>query len=111
MNVESPLSLLRTTNFGVNSRYYAVPLALLTLPNGTTVTYVRRRFVAPPEAYALLGQHIVQDGERLDNLAAQTLGDPEAAWRLCDANNVIDPSELEQSGRVVRITLPQGIPR
>jgi hypothetical protein len=109
MKVESPLNLLRTTNFGVNSRYYGVPLGTLTLPDGTTIAYVRRRFIPPPESYVLLSQHIVQDGERLDNLAAQTLGDPEAAWRLCDANNVLNPAELEQPGRVVHITLPQGI--
>ena len=26
-------------------------------------------------------------GERLDNVAAQYLGDPTLFWRLCDANN------------------------
>ncbi|MEO0078974.1 MAG: LysM domain-containing protein, partial [candidate division WOR-3 bacterium] len=32
-------------------------------------------------------------------------------WRICDANNVLDPSELtENPGRRVRITLPEGFP-
>ena len=110
MNIASPISLLPITNFGINSRYYGLPLGTLTLPDGTTIAFVRRRFIPPPESYALVAQHIVEAGERLDNLAAKMLGDPEAAWRLCDANNVLDPGELEQPGRIVRITLPPGIP-
>jgi nucleoid-associated protein YgaU len=46
-------------------------------------------------------------GDRLDNLAARYLGDPEQFWKICDANNVLRPDELtEEIGRVVRIALP-----
>ena len=48
-------------------------------------------------------------GERLDNITAEYLGDPELFWRVCDANNVIAPEELEQVGTHIRITLPEGI--
>ena len=40
--------------------------------------YLRRRFVPPPERFALLREHVVAAGDRLDNLAAQYLGDPAA---------------------------------
>ena len=50
-------------------------------------------------------------GERLDNIAAQYMGDPTLFWRLCDANNAMRPEELTETiGRILRITLPQGIP-
>ena len=48
---------------------------------------------------------------RLDNLAAEYLGDPEQFWRICDANGVLRPDELTDTiGRRIRITLPDGIP-
>jgi len=59
----------------------------------------------------LIQEHSVIQGDRLDNLAAQCLGDPEQFWRLCDANGAIRPDELTDTiGATVRITLPQGIP-
>ena len=65
----------------------------------------------PPERFALLQEHTVSQGDRLDNLAAQYLGDPEQFWRLCDANGAMRPEELTETvGRRLRITLPEGIP-
>ena len=78
--------------------------------NGRTTVYVRRRFVPPPESFALLQEHTVTEGDRLDNITARYLGDPEQFWRLCDANGVLRPDELTNAvGRKVRITLPAGI--
>jgi hypothetical protein len=75
------------------------------------VTYLCRRFVPPPERFSLLQEHEVSEGERPDGIAARYLGDPEQFWRVCDANNVIQPNELtETTGRRIRITLPEGIP-
>lgn len=100
-----------TSNFPVTSRYSGVETARRRLPDGRVVVYLRRRFVPQPDRYDLLVEHIVADGERLDNVAAQYLGDPEQFWRLCDANNAIDPNELtDMPGRALRITLPEGIP-
>ena len=67
--------------------------------------------VDPALEHALLHEHIVGDGERPDTLADRYLNDPEQFWRICDANAVMAPNELTQTvGRVVRITLPPGIP-
>lgn len=97
--------------FPTNSRYHGIDTATLTLPDGRLLVYVRRRFVPPADGFALLQEHLVTQGDRLDNLAASYLGDPELFWRLCDANTAMRPEELtEQIGRVLRITLPAGIP-
>ena len=97
--------------FSITSRYYGIATATLETAGGKTVTYVRRRFVPPPENFALLLEHVVTEGERLDNIATHYLGDPEQYWRLCDANGAIRPEELiETIGGRIRITLPEGIP-
>jgi nucleoid-associated protein YgaU len=59
---------------------------------------------------ALLEEHVVAEGERLDQIAAQRLGDPEQWWRIADANDALVPAELEEPGTTLRITRPDGIP-
>ena len=98
-------------NFPPNSRYYTIETATLTKSDGRTIVYLKRRFSPPPESLALLEEHLVTQGERLDNIAAQRIGDPEQFWRICDANAALRPQELtEEIGRRLRITLPEGIP-
>jgi hypothetical protein len=97
--------------FSINSRYYSTPTTTIETQDGRVIVYLRRRFVPPPENFALLLEHAVTEGERLDNITAQYLGDPEQFWRVCDANGAIRPQELvETVGRRIRITLPEGIP-
>ncbi len=97
--------------FGANSRYYLTKTARLVREDGTEVVYLRRRFVPAPERFAVLGEHVVSEGERLDLIAHQYLGDPEQFWRIADANGAVRPEELtEEPGRRLRITLPEGIP-
>ncbi len=103
---------LSATLFSPSSRYSMIETAKLETPDGETVIYLRRRFVPQPERFALLQEHVVTQGDRLDNIAAQYLGDPELFWRLCDANRALRPDELtepEQIGRRLRITLPEGL--
>lgn len=97
--------------FAATSRYYGLETAEWTTPDGRTVVFVRRRFLPAPERFALLQEHSVAEGERIDQLAARYLGDPEQFWRLADANRAMFPSELTDTvGRRLRITLPEGIP-
>jgi len=101
---------LRASLFPPNSRYQGIATGSLVTPSGQIVTYLRRRFVPGADLFAVIQQHSVAQGERLDTLAAAFLGDPELFWRLCDANGAMRPEELEVLGRVLSITLPQGIP-
>ena len=97
--------------FPANSRYYTTETATLLMPDGRIIPYLRRRFVPPPEQFALVSEHSVRQGDRLDLLASTYLGDPELFWRICDANGAIRPDELiETVGRWLRITLPAGLP-
>lgn len=93
------------------SRYDEVETVAMTVDGGLggprVVSYKRRRFVPPGGAMTTLAEHTVAQGDRLDNLAARYVGDPEQFWRICDANDVLRPEELtEEVGRVVRIGLP-----
>jgi hypothetical protein len=100
---------LQTTLFAPTSRYYGLGTATI-LQQGRPVAYLLRRFVPPPERLQLLQQHTVIQGDRLDNIAAQYLGDPTLFWRVCDANRAMRPWELvETVGRKLRITMPAGI--
>jgi len=102
---------LKTNAFPPTSRYHGIESATRETADGRTIVYLRRRFVPSPERFALLQEHTVTEGDRLDNITAQYLGDPEQFWRICDANGVMNPDELTETidGRI-RITLPEGIP-
>jgi len=100
----SPVSLVPET-----SRYSSVGTAKLETAKGTVI-YLRRRFVPQPERFSLLREHMVTQGDRLDNVTAEHLGDPEQFWRVCDANRALRPDELTETiGRRLRITLPEGL--
>jgi len=99
-----------TSPFPPTSRYFAVEIAELPGPDGRPIKYLRRRFIPPPESFVTLQEHIVRQGERLDNITAQYLGDPEQFWRVCDANAAMRPYDLTDTiGGHIRITLPEGI--
>lgn len=102
---------LETSLFPATSRYYGVQTARVVSADEKTVVYLRRRFVPPPERFELIHEHTVTQGDRLDNIAATYLGDPEQFWRLADANAAMKPEDLTQeAGRKLRITQPEGIP-
>lgn len=97
--------------FPPTSRYFATPTKILDGPGGRKTVYLARRFVPQPERFFAVRIHTVADGERLDNITAQYLDDPEQYWRLCDANRALHPCELTDTvGRQIRITLPDGVP-
>jgi hypothetical protein len=96
--------------FPPTSRYAAIEVAVYEDAEGRRSAYLRRRFVPQPEAFALLTEHEVTEGDRLDNVTAAHLGDPEQFWRIADANRAMRPDDLMEIGRRLRITLPAGIP-
>jgi hypothetical protein len=101
---------LQATLFPPSSRYHGIDTTTMETVDGKKIIYIRRRFLPLPERFALLQEHVVTQGERLDNITAFYLGDPEQFWPLCDANAAMQPEELEEMGRRLLITLPEGIP-
>jgi hypothetical protein len=102
---------LEATAFPPNSRYHGITTLQIAAPDGTAIVYLKRRFIPQQERYAVIGVHLVTEGERIDNITARYLGDPELFWRLCDANGVIDPDVLtDRVGSEILITLPAAVP-
>ena len=101
---------LQRNLFTGTSRYYGIDTETLTTADGRTIIYLKRRFLPSPDSFQLLQLHTVTQGERLDNIAAKFLGDPELFWRIADANGAMRPEDLvETVGTQLKITLPQGI--
>jgi hypothetical protein len=93
--------------FEHTSRYYSLETARFVMADGREVRYVRRRFL-PREAGPLLAEVTVTEGDRLDVITFRTLGDPLHFWRICDANNALNPDDLTaEVGRTLWITMPQ----
>lgn len=102
---------LKSTAFSLSSRYFSIDTTSITSIADNQITYLRRRFLPQPDQFFKLQEHTVLQGDRLDQVTVQYLGDPERYWQICDANNVIRPEELiEEPGSKIKITLPEGIP-
>ncbi len=94
--------------FETGSRYSTLEQATYTAEDGRKITYVRRRFCPQAEKLSTLVEVTVTDGDRLDLLAARTIGNAEQFWRICDAENALNPSELtEQPGRILKVPIPE----
>ena len=87
--------------FTNGSRYKRMPTYEIKDSKGRTVKAVA---LPLPTESAPAGEHVLLEGQRLDHLAAQYLGDPTAFWRICDVNNVMYPDELKVIGE--RILIP-----
>jgi hypothetical protein len=90
-----------------DGRYATLPIRERTLADGTVVVYRARRFLPPPRTLPARREQPLERGTRLDLFAAQVVGDSLSWWRLCDANAVLSPADLERdAGRPVRIPDP-----
>jgi hypothetical protein len=100
--------------FDTTSRYAAIATATIGVPDGEggtrVVRYVRRRFVPPAEGMPRLAVHTLVQGDRLDTITYQYLGDPTQFWRVCDANDAMNPVDLTAEadiGRGIVIPVPR----
>ena len=89
------------------SRYKDIEIATWKTVDGREYRYVRRRFIPSAEGTIVLAVHTVTSSDRLDNITARYLGDPEQFWRVCDANRAIRPDDLIEVNRTLQIPLPQ----
>lgn len=94
--------------FEPTSRYFTLETATFTATDGRAIAYKRRRFLPRGEEMPLLVEVIVAQSDRLDLITARTLGDPEQFWRVCDANNAMNPTDLTAApGLTLRVPVPQ----
>ncbi len=97
--------------FDLSSRYFSVANSSLSVTGAASqtrmITYKLRRQLPGPGSSTTLVEHIVRQGERLDNITARYLADPTQFWQVCDADVVLQPEELTaRAGRLIKIPLP-----
>lgn len=94
--------------YDFTSRYHGLETAIFVAPDGREVPYTRRRFVPAADRLTALTEVVVAQGDRLDLIAARTLGVSEAFWRIADANPTLSAFDLTSTpGRRLRVALPQ----
>jgi hypothetical protein len=95
--------------FQRTSRYYHIEVAKYVTPDHRESVYLRRRFLPPSAGAVIIAEHKVEEGDRLDNVTAKYLSDPEQFWQVCDVNDAMRPDELtEEMGRWLKIPMPRG---
>jgi hypothetical protein len=92
--------------FTFTSRYHAIETATYTDAEGRSVAYKRRRLLPPLERLQPIGEVIVAEGDRIDLIAARTMGGAEQFWMVCDGNTELHPDDLMRVGRRIRIHAP-----
>lgn len=94
--------------FDPTSRYHTLPLHYHVDAEQRTIAYVARRILPQPEGMAVLARVTSRAGDRLDQYAARTLGNPTLFWRIADANNALDPMALTAvPGRELVVPTPK----
>lgn len=93
--------------FDFTSRYARQEIAVYTGPDGQEISYVRRRWLPPGASLPLLAEVSFQSFDRLDLVTHRIMGDPLQFWRIADANDAINPFDLEETGRTLRVPVPQ----
>jgi len=82
------------------SRYERVGVYPVTTADGRTVTALKIRLIpATPAGFF----HTFTADQRLDLLAFTFYGNPEKFWLIADANPEMDPEDLLEPGRQLRI--------
>lgn len=90
-----------------SSRYSNVGTAIWTSSSGEQIVYRQRRFLPDPSRLTALTEVTVQDGQRLDQIAAASLGSAPQWWRIADANDAMDPYALtDRAGATLIVPVP-----
>jgi hypothetical protein len=97
--------------FDSTSRYYSLTVLTHTIAGDDgeprSIRHAARRFIPDTSAATTLAEHIVIEGERLDNITARTLGDPLLFWRVADTNLSMEPETLcDEAGSRIVISMP-----
>jgi hypothetical protein len=86
-----------------NSRYAKVATVETATSTGEAVVALKLRRLAPTAG----DPQPVKDGDRLDIIAQERLGDATQFWRVADANSELDSRELVKTvGDVINVPRP-----
>lgn len=97
--------------FDPDSRYAPLSTAKKVGPDGREHVYVTRRFLPRGDRMTTLLEVAVAAGDRLDLIATRVLGDPLQYFRICDANEAMDPHELTaEPDTRLRVAVPTTAP-
>ena len=83
--------------FDPNSRYVKESPYLVTDRRGREVPVVP---VPPAPVDALLGIHVLKEGERPDHLATKYLDDPAGFWRIAERNDAMLAEALSEKPEI-----------
>jgi hypothetical protein len=96
------------------SRYDGAEVATGVVADGAgarrEVTYLLPRTPRNPASVVPMAWHRIAADDRADLVAHRYFGDPQAWWRICDANAALDPDALigpENEGRIVVVGVPE----
>jgi hypothetical protein len=93
--------------FDSSSRYYHLPTYVYDTEGDEHIPYKARRFLPLAEELPLLSETRTVQNDRLDLIAARTLGDPLLYWEICDASTAMNPVDLlVPPGRKLSVPLP-----
>ena len=83
--------------FDKKSRYSKVETYAVKDKRGRTV-----QVVSIPRApqQTIIGYHLLKQGQRIDHLAGKYLKDPAGFWRICEANDVMQPEILSEAQEI-----------
>jgi hypothetical protein len=83
--------------FDAKSRYFSLPTYTVTDHRGRGVAVVP---VPAPPGDAVLGIHVLRQGERLDHLAQKYLTNAAGFWRICELNDVMLAEALTEAREI-----------
>ena len=83
--------------FDPKSRYAKLKTYLVADHRGRQVEVVP---VPPKPGQALLGIHVLKEGERLDHLATKYLSNPAGYWRIAERNDVMFAEALSEASEI-----------
>ena len=85
---------LTTAAFPPGSRYHGIGQAVIETSDDNSIVYLRRRIIPLATQSEQRNEYTISEGDRLDNIAAEYIGDPEQFWQIADINNAVKPEEL-----------------
>jgi len=90
-----------------SNRYASCPLLPFQRRDGRQISYWAPRMVPIGATLATARTIQREPSDRIDRLASRALSDPRQFWRLCDANDALDPLAFGRGRGRIKVPLPR----